>query len=196
MMPSRGGDTLCDPLWQDLKMNNNGIFRGKFAAVIFAAMLWPLAASAQMMGGGMGGHGGHGGRGGHNTDSSRKNPDAPGRTANPLRSMLEAMPKLRADLLLTAEQIGPWSAMEDALRACVELGRPRPPAVDTGAPPDVQTYVQDLADRQRERADANARLAATTKAAFAALNPRQLKTSKERLANAIEGEQPEPAAAP
>jgi hypothetical protein len=168
------------------------------AALVVIAMIWPLSVAAQMPGGGMGGRGGHGGgRGSHGAEASAKNPEAAvAHASNPLRAMLEEIRKLRADLLLTAEQIGPWSAMEDALRECVELGRPHPPAVQTGAPIDVPAYVQDLADHQRERADAEARLAAAIPAAFAVLNPRQLQTSKERLANAIEGERSTTASAP
>ena len=156
------------------------------------AMTWPLSGAAQMPGGGMGGgRGGHGSHGDHNPSASQKNPDAATAHApSPLRAMLEEMRKLRADLLLTAQQIGPWSAMEDALRECVELNRSRLPATQGGSVIDAQLYIQDLADNQRELADAEARFAAATKAAFAALNPRQLKSSKDRLATAIAGEQP------
>jgi hypothetical protein len=163
------------------------------AALIMVAMTWPLSGSAQMPGGGGmgGGRGGHGGHGDHNPSASQKNPDAAAAHApSPLRAMLEEMRKLRADLLLTAQQIGPWSAMEDALRECVELNRSRLPATQGGSTIDAQLYIQDLADNQRELADAEARFAAATKAAFAALNPRQLKSSKDRLATAIAGEQP------
>lgn len=162
------------------------------AALILAAMTWPLSGAAQQMpGGGMGGHGAHGGRGSRAADAPPKNPDAAvARPASPLRAMLEEMRKLRADMLLTSDQIGPWSAMEDALRECIELNRSRLPSAQTGTVIDAQLYVQDLADHERELADAEARFAAATKAAFATLNPRQRKSSQDRLAAAIANEQP------
>ncbi len=161
------------------------------AALILVAIAWPLSGSAQMPGGGMGGgHGSHGSHGDRSQAASPKNPDAAtAHSPSPLRAMLEEMRKLRADLLLTSQQIGPWSAMEDALRECVELNRSRLPATQVGAAIDAQLYIQDLADNQRELADAEARFAAATKAAFAVLNPRQLQSSKDRLATAIAGEQ-------
>lgn len=161
------------------------------AALIMAAMIYPLSGSAQMQGGGMGGHGGgHGSHGSRPADSTQKNPDAAAQRApSPMRAMLDEMRKLRADLLLTSTQIGPWSSMEDALRECVELNRERMPVVQPGTAIDAQLYVQDMADNQRALADAEARFATATKAAFAVLNTRQLQTSKDRLASAIAGEQ-------
>src|SRR5579883_1049827 len=134
-----------------------------------------------MPGGGMGGgHGGHGGHGSRPADVAPKNPDAAAAPSpSPLRAMLDEMRRLRADLLLTSAQIGPWSAMEDALRECVELDRSRMPVVQAGTAIDAQLYVQDLADNQHALADAEARFAAASKAAFATLNPRQLQTSKD-----------------
>jgi hypothetical protein len=158
------------------------------AGLITAAMIYPLSGSAQMQGGGMGGHGGHGSHGSNTPSTAATNPDGAVHTPSPLRAMLEEMRKLRGDLLLTSQQIGPWSAMEDALRECVELNRSRMPVVQPGSALDAQMYVQDLADNQRALADAETRFAAATKAAFAVLNPRQLQASKDGLANAIAGE--------
>lgn len=187
-----GSDSLAAPAAIGLRLQR-GAAATPFllAALIAVAMIWPLTGAAQMPGGGMGGgHGSHGGRGGHGPDASPKNPDAgPARPASPLRAMLEEMRKLRADLLLTSDQIGPWSAMEDALRECVELNRSRLPATQAGATIDAPLYIQDLADNQRQLADAEARFAAATNAAFAVLNPRQRKASQDRLATAIAGEQ-------
>ena len=152
-------------------------------ALIVAAMIYPLSGSAQMPGGGMGGHGGP------PPGTQQKTPDDAPHAPSPLRAMLAETRKLRADLLLTAQQLGPWSAMEDALRECVELDRSRMPVTSPGTAVDAQLYVQDLADNQRALADAEARFAAATKAAFAVLNPRQLQTSRDRLAAAIGGEQ-------
>lgn len=164
-----------------------------FAALMMMATVWPLSASAQgggMMGGGMGGRGGHGDRGGHSPQATQKDPAAaPAPAPNPQRAMLAEMRKLRSELLLTADQVGPWSTMENALRECIELSRPRPPGPNADAAIDPQQYLQDVADNQRELAEADARLAVATKAAFAVLNPRQLKTSKDRLGSAIAGEQ-------
>lgn len=161
------------------------------ALLIAATMAWPLSGSAQMQGGGMGGHGGgHGNRGNRPADSAQKNSDAAAaHTPNPMRAMLDEMRKLRADLLLTSTQIGPWSAMEDALRDCVELNRSRMPVVQAGTAIDAQIYAQDLADNQRALSEAMDKFSTATKAAFAVLNPRQLQTSKSRLASAITGDQ-------
>ena len=172
-----------------------------FATLMMAAAIWPLSASAQAggggMGGGMGGRGGHGDRGGRSPQTMQKDPGAAATPApNPQRAMLGEMRKLRVDLLLTADQVGPWSTMENALRECIELSRPHPPGLNTGAAIDPQQYLQDMADSQRELADAEARLAVATKAAFAVLNPRQLRTSKDRLGSAIAGEQTATASLP
>lgn len=156
-------------------------------ALFTAALAWPITGAAQM-GGGMGGHGGRGGHGERSPGaaSAAKNPDAAvAHAPNPLRAMLGEMRKLRADLLLTSAQIEPWSKMEDALRECVELERSRQPSVPAGASIDAPRYVQDLADNERALADAEARFAAATKTAFAALGTRQLQTARDRLAGAI-----------
>ncbi len=122
--------------------------------LILAAMIYPLSGFAQMQGG-MGGHGGHGGRGSHAPEVATKTPDAAAaHVPSPLRAMLAEMRKLRSDLLLTSAQIGPWSAMEDALRECVELDRSRIPAAPAGGSIDAQRDVQDLADNHRQLADA------------------------------------------
>ncbi|MFT3792063.1 MAG: hypothetical protein QM741_13530 [Rudaea sp.] len=171
--------------------------RGAAAQILLVAMVatgaLPLSVAAQMPGGGMGGGmGGPGGAGGHGDhpprDGQQGHGQATERAPDPLRAMLGEARKLRTELLLTADQIGPWSAMEDALREYVELARPPAPEARLAAPVDPQTFVQDLADHQRELADAGARFAARTKAVFAALNPRQLRTSKQRFADAIAGE--------
>ncbi|WP_018974122.1 hypothetical protein [Rudaea cellulosilytica] len=165
-------------------------------ALIAAALAWPITGAAQM-GGGMGGHGGHGSHGGQpSSASATKNPDVAVRAPSPLRAMLGEMRKLRADLLLTPAQIEPWSKMEDALRECVELERSRQPVVQTGTSIDAPRYVQDLADNERALADAEGRFAAATKTAFAALNPRQLQTTRDRLAGAVADTQGAPPAAP
>lgn len=158
------------------------------ATVVTATML-PLSAIAQMQGGGMGGHGGgHGSRGGRPPDAAQKGPDASApRAPDPLRALLGEARRLRMELLLGADQIGAWSAMEDALRECIELNRAPAPVADSAAPIDAQLFVQDLADNQRALADAEARLAAATKTAFGILNPRQLRTSQDRFASAIAG---------
>lgn len=166
------------------------------AALVVTALAWPLSAAAQM-GGGMGGRGGHGGHGDRSPGAAvPKNPDAVARAPSPLRAMLGEMRKLRADLLLTAAQIEPWSKMEDALRECVELERSRRPVVPAGTNIDAPRYIEDLADNERALADAEARFAAATKTAFAGLNPRQLQTTRDRLAGAIADAQGTPPAAP
>ena len=168
--------------------------RGAAAQFLLVALvmtaIYPLSAVAQMQGGGMGGHGGggHGSHGGRPPDAAQKSPDASvARAPDPLRAMLSEARKLRTELLLTADQIGPWSAMEDALRESIELNRRHAP--EPGAQVDPQLFVQDMADSQRALADAEARFAAATKAAFATLNPRQLRTTRDRFASAIAGEQ-------
>jgi len=167
------------------------------AALFVAALGWPLSGAAQMgggMGGGRGGHGSHGDR--PPGTPAAKSSDAVAHAPSPLRAMLGEMRKLRADLLLTAVQIEPWSKMEDALRECVELERSRQPVVQTGTSIDAPRYVQDLADNERALADAEARFATATKTAFAALNPRQLQTTRDRLAGAIADAQGASPAAP
>jgi hypothetical protein len=181
--------------WRGMRVGGAASF--VFVALILSAMVYPFPAFAQMGGGGMGGMGGHGGRGGSGgraPDSTQKKDDSVPHAPNPMRAMLSEMRRLRADLLLTSTQIGPWSAMEDALRECVELNRSRLPEMDPGSTIDAQIYVQDLADNQRALAEATDKFAVATKAAFAALNPRQLQTSRERLAGAIAGEQAVPLA--
>jgi hypothetical protein len=166
------------------------------AALFVAALGWPLSGAAQM-GGGIGGRGAHGSHGDRPSGApASKSSDAVVHAPSPLRAMLGEMRKLRADLLLTAAQIEPWSKMEDALRECVELGRSRQPAVQAGTSIDAPRYVQDLADNERALADAEARFAAATKTAFVALNPRQLQTTRDRLAGAIADAQGAPPAAP
>ncbi|MBS0568668.1 MAG: hypothetical protein JSS59_14815 [Proteobacteria bacterium] len=167
------------------------------AIVATAAMLpWPV--TAQMQGGGMGGHGGggHGRHGDRPSDMAQKSNDASPQVPDPLAEMLVQARELRAELLLGTDQIGPWSAMEDALRECVEFRRARPRRDGSDVPADAQRLVQDLADEQRQLADAEARLAATTKAAFAVLNPRQARTSNERFTGALAAERGSTAALP
>ncbi len=160
--------------------------------LVTAALLFPLAASAQMqgggMGGGMGGHGGHGSRGGNPGTSPGKGDGAAMHVPNPLRAMLGEVRQLRSELLLTADQIGAWSAMEDALRQCVELNRSRMPVPGSATSPDALAFTQELADNERALADATAKFAASMKVALAALNARQLQTTKDKLQTALDAE--------
>jgi len=192
---------LARPAYRPLARTARGMATPFLIAALFVAALgWPLSGAAQMgggMGGGMGGRGGHGSHGDRPSGAAAsKSSDAVAHAASPLRAMLGEMRKLRADLLLTATQIEPWSKMEDALRECVELERSRQPVVQTGTSIDAPRYVQDLADNERALSDAEARFAAATKTTFATLNPRQLQTTRDRLAGAIADAQGAPPAAP
>jgi len=136
--------------------------------MLLASLTVTSAALAQgMPGGGMG----HGGRGGHSQSqhgAATNKPDAETfRAPNPLRAMLGEMRKLRADLLLDANQLIAWTAMEatDALR-----------------------YVRDMADNERALSDAMGKFSAAMKSALAKLHPRQLKLTQDHLAAAIDGE--------
>jgi hypothetical protein len=169
------------------------ILQAAFGVATAAALAVSYPAVAQ---GGMGGMGGHGGHGGHS--NSQQNPDAhrpdagPAHVPSPLRAMLGEMPKLRADLLLTSTQLGPWSAMEDALRDSVELGRSRAPAATVGADGNTsaELFVQNMADSEHAFSESLERLTTSMKSALAVLNPRQTKLVHDRFAAAIEAEMP------
>jgi hypothetical protein len=171
------------------------VLQAAFGVATAAALAVSYPAAAQM-GSGMGGHGGHGGHSNPNSSSSStRSPDlGPTRVPNPLRAMLAQMPKLRADLLLTAIQLPAWSAMEDALRDSVELARDRAPVAETqstnGSSMDAGVFVQDMADKEHAYSDALARVVATMKTALASLNSRQSKLVHDRFAAAIEAEMP------
>jgi hypothetical protein len=159
-----------------------------FLAAIALLLAPPVLLAQGFPGGGMGSHGG--GRGGHTNGNRGTAPDkkdvASVHAINPLRAMLGEMPKLRADLLLTAPQLEKWSSMEDAMRSCADL-EPAPLAHAAAAGvTDPGQFVQGVAADEQALAEATSKLAAAMKAAFAALNPRQLKLSQDRLAAAID----------
>ncbi|TLY48436.1 MAG: hypothetical protein E6K53_15655 [Gammaproteobacteria bacterium] len=158
--------------------------------MLLASLTVTSAALAQgMPGGGMG----HGGRGGHSQSqhgAATNKPDAETfRAPNPLRAMLGEMRKLRADLLLDANQLIAWTAMEDALRDCADLSRTREVRSDSAdAATDALRYVRDMADNERALSDAMGKFSAAMKSALAKLHPRQLKLTQDHLAAAIDGE--------
>jgi hypothetical protein len=160
-----------------------------FGLLIAASLIWVPLASAQMGGGGMGGgHGGHGGQPGGGSQNRTPSNNPPQRAPNPLRAMLMEAHNLRADLMLNAAQIEPWSAMEDALRSCIELNRSRMPEPNTSANLDPIVFAQDYAENERALADASAKFVTSMKAVMAALNPRQRQTTTDRFAAAIAAE--------
>lgn len=168
------------------------VLQAAFGVATAAALAVSYPAAAQGMGGGMGGHGGRGSHSNSTPSSTASKADpGPSHVANPLRAMLGEMPKLRADLMLTSTQINSWSAMEDALRDTVELGRARIPAATAGeSGTDAELFVRDMADNEHLLSEAMARLASSMKAAIAVLNPRQAKLVHERFAAAIDAELP------
>jgi hypothetical protein len=156
-----------------------------FGLLLVASVLWVPLASAQMGGGMGGGHGGHGGQPGGATQSRAPGNNPPQHAPNPLRAILMEAHNLRADLMLSATQIEPWAAMEDALRNCIELNRSRMPEPNTGGNLDPLVFAQDYADNEHALAEASAKFVASMKSAMAALNQRQRQTSMDRFAAAI-----------
>ena len=165
------------------------VLQAAFGVATAAALAASYPAAAQ---GGMGGHGGgHGSHSSTPSSSSASKPDlGPNHLPNPLRAMLGEMPKLRAELLLTSTQLGPWSAMEDALRDSVDLGRSRAQPISGSEGTNAELFVQDMADGEHALSEALGRLAASMKSAIAVLNPRQTKLVHDRFAAAIDAEMP------
>jgi hypothetical protein len=164
------------------------------AAATALMVSYPAAAQGGMGGGHGGGHGGHGGQSNSQQSPAAHGPDGSSHVPSPLRAMLAEMPKLRADLLLTSTQLGAWSAMEDALRDSVELGRSRAmaPNPTTGADgnTNAELFVQNMADNEHAFSEALERLTDAMKSAMAVLNPRQSKLVHDRFAAAIDAETP------
>jgi len=183
------------PARDNRAMLRNQVLQAAFGVAAAAALAVSYPAAAQGgMGGGMGGMGGHGGHGGHS--NSQQSPEShrpdggPAHVPSPLRAMLGEMPKLRADLLLTSTQLGPWSTMEDALRDSVELARSRTTTAAPDGSTNAEWFVQNLADSEHAFADALERLTTSMKSALAVLNPRQTKLVHDRFAAAIDAEMP------
>lgn len=148
--------------------------------VIFALACFTLDAAAQGFPGG-GGHGG--GRGGAHTPPSgtkpSSSPAAQQPAADPLATFLGSLHALRMEILVRQEQVEPWTAMQDALRAYVDIEQ------DRSAASDPVVRLRSLAADARARADALQKVSESVAALVAALDDHQRQTFSSRLGDAF-----------
>jgi hypothetical protein len=156
--------------------------------VLFAFAGATIDAAAQGFPGG-GGGGGRGGRGGtHAAPSGTKpmNPSTALPTADPLATFLGTLHTLRVEILVRQEQVERWTAMQDALRAYVDLEQDAA-AQDRNAAIDPLLRLRNLAVDAHARDDALQKVSDSVAALVTTLDDRQRQTFASRLADAFAG---------
>lgn len=113
---------------------------------------------------------------------------------SPMAALLDRLRPLRMDLLIREDQLSRWNAMQDALRAYVDLEKDGAERLvklqSSSAPVAPLERIRALSDDLQVRADAM-RKASDTLAAFAeTLDERQRKTFDSRVGDAFAGGAP------
>jgi hypothetical protein len=146
-----------------------------------------VAGSDALAQGFPGGGGGRGGHGMHGPPSGAKSPNAgsPATAADPLTTFFGTLHTLRMELLVREDQVEKWTAMQDALRAYVDLAQDTATEQRNAADPFVR--VRDLADGAHARADALQKISDSLAALLGVLDDRQRQVFVARLGDAFAG---------
>lgn len=127
-----------------------------------------------------------GGRGGMRPQAGAQKSNAPAAqsAADPLANFLGDLHALRAEILVREDQVQRWTAMQDALRAYVELEQESDRQTRNAAIDPLQR-LRNLADDTRARADAMQKASASVADMAAALDDHQRQVFGTRLAEAL-----------
>jgi hypothetical protein len=153
-------------------------------AVLFTLAGVTLDAAAQGFPGGGGRGGGRGGAHAPPSDAKSQNPAATQSAADPLATFLGSLHALRMEILVRQEQVEAWTAMQDALRAYVDLEQNRNSATDP------LLRLRNLAADVRARADALQKVSDSMTALVGTLDDHQRQTFASRLGDAFAGGSP------
>jgi phage shock protein A len=116
--------------------------------------------------------------------AQKSNAPAAQSPADPLANFLGDLHALRAEILVRDDQVQRWTAMQDALRAYVELEQESDRQTRNAAIDPLQR-LRNLADDTRARADAMQEASASVTDMAAALDDHQRQVFGTRLAEAL-----------
>ena len=123
-------------------------------------------------------------------------PEAPAERVapSPMPALLDRLRALRMELLIREDQLARWNAMQDALRAYVDLEKDGAERLaklrSANAPVDALKQVRAMSDDLEARAGALRKVSDSLAALAGALDERQRNTFDSRLADAFAGALP------
>ena len=104
---------------------------------------------------------------------------------DPIAALERELPSLKVDLILTAQQVAPWSVFERDVREVAELDRSRTKRLmamrNTASKPDALSFVASLVEDDRQKADATADLQKHLKDLYGALDDAQRRMLDRRM---------------
>ena len=144
------------------------------------------AAAQGFPGGGGGGGGMRGGHGGMKpSGGSPTRPPADQPTSSPMAVFFERLRGMRMELLVRDDQVDRWTAMQDALRAYVDLERDTSGQRGATVAMDPLQHVRNLADTMRSQGDALQKVSDSIGSLMTILDDRQRNVFATRLADAL-----------